>query len=43
MNSHKLNGESTRNILLNEAVYVIMCKSNQSFIPANDYSEFISV
>ena len=41
MNSQKLNGEST-------AIYfwmicVIMCKSNRSFIPANDYSEFISL
>ena len=34
----KTNGESTRNILLNE---VIMCKSNGPFIPANDYIEFI--
>ena len=25
MNSHKINGESTRNILLNEAVYLHVC------------------
>ena len=36
MNSQKLNGESTPNILVNEAV--IMRKSKRSFIPANDYS-----
>ena len=31
MNFHKLNGESTRNILLNEAVYLCVIRTGHSF------------
>ena len=41
MNSQKLNGESNRNIIMNETV--IMCNSNRAFLPVNDYSEFIAL
>ena len=43
MNFQKLNGESTPNILLNKAVYVIMRNPKRPFIPANDYNEIHSL